>query len=150
MARWVTRRGFRKTKEDLERLEKERRVGDTLSALLFAFGLLVIAIFTIHEIDRYFGDFARGPNAPDRSLWDQISDNADASSALFAFLKDLAQGWGLGLGLIGLSWLTARSLLRMTGDESYVTVGTGQPEAAANAVVESSTTSTPPGSTAST
>lgn len=136
MARWVTRRGFRDTEEDLERLKKERAAGDVLSAILFAFGLLVIILVTAHQVDRYFGDFERIPGGSDNSRWEQIAENADESSALFALLADVASGWALGLALIGLSWLTARSLLRMTSDESYVTVGTGQPEAAAEAVRE--------------
>ena len=121
MARWVTRRNWRDQQEDLERAERERRIGDVLAAILFAAGLLLIAFWTAHQVDIYFGDYDQ---------WGTVSNRADESSALFSFLSDLLLGISLGLGLVGLSWLTARSLLRTTPDDEYVSVGTGQPEAA--------------------
>jgi hypothetical protein len=135
MARWVTRRGFRQQKEDLERLEKERKAGDTLAAILFAAGLFVMSVFIVHYIDLYFGDSEQ---------WAAIADRADDSTALFAFLKDISTGVALGLALIGLSWLTARSLLRLTSDDEYVTVGTGQPEARRVEGVEEDIVAEPP------
>jgi hypothetical protein len=129
MARWVTRRGFRQQKEDLERLERERKAGDTLAAILFAAGLFVIVFFVAHHVDQYFGDFDQ---------WSAIVDRADEGTALFAFLRDISLGIGQGLGLIGLSWLTARSLLRATSDDEYATVGTGQAEAARAQMTEGS------------
>lgn len=119
MASWVTTRSYKKREKTREHVERERRVGDTLAALLFAGGLFVLAFTVVHYIDIYFGDFDQ---------WSVVADRSDDSSALFAFLSDISQGVGLGLALMGISWLTARSLLRTTSDDEYASVSTGQRE----------------------
>lgn len=120
MASWVTSRSLKKREQTKEHAERERRVGDSLAALLFAAGLFVIAFTVVHYIDIYFGDFDQ---------WSAVADRSDDSSALFSFLSDISQGIGLGLALMGISWLTARSLLRTTSDDEYASVSTGQQEA---------------------
>jgi len=42
----------------------------------------------------------------------------------------VSQGIGLALALIGLSWLTARSMLPTTADDEYASVSSGKEEVA--------------------
>lgn len=121
----TTARGMANRRDDAERVRGERGLGDTISAALMLSGIAVMAIYAIHYFNQYFG-------AEDR--WTAISDNADDFTALMNLLRDLAEGFGIGLLLIGLSWVVARTLLRWTRDDDYVTVGTGREEARADRV----------------
>jgi hypothetical protein len=121
----TTPRATENIREDAERVRAERRLGDMLSGALLFSGILVMVLYALHYLNEYFG-------AEDR--WDAIADGADDFTALTNLLRDLAEGFGIGMLLIGLSWVVARTLLRMTRDDNYVTVGTGRAETTADRV----------------
>ena len=116
----LSQKAIENREEDLRRAEAERGLGDAISAFLLVVGTLTILLFTIHTVNQYFGDEER---------YRFLENEVDEFNALMNFLRDLIQGWVLGGIAIGASWLVARSLLRWTRDDEYVTVGTGEPEA---------------------
>lgn len=130
----LSEKAIENRKEDLARLQAERGLGDAISAFLFVVGLLTILFFTIQTVNEYFGERelyrelesgAATPGAADEVL----GFDGDEFYALTNFLRDLMEGWVLGGIAIGAAWLVARSLLRWTRDDEYVTVGSGAPEA---------------------
>jgi hypothetical protein len=102
-------------------VQAERALGDAISAFIFVVGMLTLLFFTIHVVNVYFGEENR---------YNLLENEFDEFTALMNFLRDLVQGWALGGIAIGVSWLVARSLLRWIRDDEYVSVGTGQAEAA--------------------
>ena len=117
----LSKKAIENREEDLRKAEAERGLGDAISAFLLVIGALTILLFTIHTVNQYFGEEER---------YRLLENEVDEFNALMNFLRDLIQGWALGGIAIGASWLVARSLLRWTRDDEYVTVGTGQAEAA--------------------
>lgn len=116
----LSQKAIENREEDLERVQAERSLGDAISAFLFVIGVLTLLLFTIHVFNNYFGEEER---------YNTLENEFDEFNAMMNFLRDLVEGWALGAICIGASWLVARSLLRWTRDDEYVSVGTGQVEA---------------------